>query len=59
VSATSGVALDHGFQTGLYVLTGLLVLGALIVVTLLRPAPAPSADAVPVDEEMTPLKEAA
>jgi EmrB/QacA subfamily drug resistance transporter len=59
VSATSGVALDHGFQTGLYVLTGLLVLGALIVVTLLRPAPAPTANAVPVDEEMTPLKEAA
>jgi hypothetical protein len=59
VTATSGAALDHGFQTGLYVLTGLLVVGALIVVSLLRPAPAPSADAVPVEEDMTPLKEAA
>jgi len=59
VTATSGIALDHGFQTALYVLTGLLVLGALIAVSLLRPAPAPSADAVPVDEELTPLEEAA
>src|SRR5205823_1541276 len=57
VTATSGIALDHGFQTALYVLTGLLVLGALIAVSLLRPAP--SADAMPVDEEMTPLEEAA
>src|SRR5207245_11570203 len=55
VTATSSIALDHGFQTALYVLTGLLVLGALIAVSLLKPAPAPSADAVPVDEEMTPL----
>jgi EmrB/QacA subfamily drug resistance transporter len=59
VTATSGTALDHGFQTALYVLTGLLVLGALIAAALLKPAPAPSADAVPVDEDMTPLKEAA
>jgi EmrB/QacA subfamily drug resistance transporter len=59
VTATSGAALDHGFQTGLYVLTGLLVLGALIAVSLLRPAPAPSADAERVGEDMTPLKEAA
>jgi EmrB/QacA subfamily drug resistance transporter len=57
VTATSGVALDHGFQTALYVLTGLLVAGALIAVTLLRPAP--RADAAPVDEELAPLKEAA
>jgi EmrB/QacA subfamily drug resistance transporter len=59
VTATSSVALDHGFQTGLYVLTGLLVLGALIAASLLRPAPAPSADAVPADEEMTAMREAA
>jgi EmrB/QacA subfamily drug resistance transporter len=58
-TATNGVALDHGFQTGLYVLVGLLVLAALIVVSLLRQAPAPSADAIPADEEMTPLEEAA
>src|SRR4029453_17993130 len=30
VPATSGVALDHGFQTALYALTGLLLIGALI-----------------------------
>ena len=34
VGASSGAALAHGFQTGLYVLTGLLLLGALVVVTL-------------------------
>jgi hypothetical protein len=49
VSATSAVALDHGFQTALYVLTGLLITGALIALTLIRPAPAPSAEAAPVE----------
>jgi EmrB/QacA subfamily drug resistance transporter len=39
VSATSSLALDHGFQTALYSLTGLLILGALIVITFVRPAP--------------------
>src|SRR5204862_3961019 len=39
--AASGVALDHGFQTALYVLTGLLVAGALIAGGLVRSAPAP------------------
>jgi hypothetical protein len=39
VSAASGVALDHGFQTGLYVLTALLVAGAIIVFGLVRPTP--------------------
>src|SRR2546423_10580565 len=43
VTASSAVALDHGFQTGLYVLTGLLVAGALIAATLVRSAPAPGA----------------
>jgi EmrB/QacA subfamily drug resistance transporter len=43
-SLSSGVALDHGFQTGLYVLTGLLIAGALISITLIRPArPEPEA----------------
>jgi EmrB/QacA subfamily drug resistance transporter len=37
VSAVSGVALDHGFQTGLYVLTGLLVAGAVLAFSLIRP----------------------
>jgi EmrB/QacA subfamily drug resistance transporter len=53
--ASSGVALDHGFQTALYVLTGLLVAGALIAGGLVRSAPAPAA---PVAEPV-PLEEAA
>ncbi|TML97946.1 MAG: MFS transporter [Actinobacteria bacterium] len=59
VTATNGAALDHGFQTALYVLTGLLVLGALIAVGLLKSAPAPSANAAPVDEEVAAFEEAA
>jgi len=39
LAPTSGLALDHGFQTGLYALTGLLLLGAAIAVTLVRSAP--------------------
>ena len=34
---SSAAALDHGFQTGLYALTGLLLVGAVLVVTLVRP----------------------
>jgi EmrB/QacA subfamily drug resistance transporter len=54
--AGSVVALDHGYQSALYVLTGLLVAGAIVTGALLRPpAPAPvtelrSADATPVSE---------
>jgi EmrB/QacA subfamily drug resistance transporter len=40
VTATTGEALDHGFQTGLYALTGLLMLGVLIAATFLRATPA-------------------
>ena len=39
LTAASGAALDHGFQTGLYVLTALLVVGALIAFSLVRPTP--------------------
>jgi EmrB/QacA subfamily drug resistance transporter len=59
VTAASGAALDHGFQTALYVLTGLLLLGALIAIALLRSAPAPSAQAVPVESDAVALEEAA
>jgi hypothetical protein len=59
VTTSSGVALDHGFQTALYVLTGLLVIGALIAVALVRSAPAPSADAQFVDGEVIAFEEAA
>ena len=59
VTASSSVALDHGFQTALYVLTGLLVVGALIAVALVRSTPAPSADARFVDGEVVAFEEAA
>ena len=58
LSGTSAAALDHGFQTGLYVLTGLLILGALTAITLVRRAPAPAA-AEPVEGEAMALDEAA
>jgi EmrB/QacA subfamily drug resistance transporter len=59
VAATSGVALDHGFQTALYALTGLLLVGALIAVTFVRSAPAPRTQAVPVEGDLVALDEAA
>ena len=58
LTLSSGVALDHGFQTALYVLTGLLVAGALVAATLVRSAQAPSARAH-VDGEAVALEEAA
>jgi predicted MFS family arabinose efflux permease len=36
-TATSATALDHGFRTALYVLTGLLIAGALVSGGLIRP----------------------
>jgi EmrB/QacA subfamily drug resistance transporter len=59
VAATSGVALDHGFQTGLYVLIGLLVVGAAMVATLIRPARPRSAEAPVGAEQGVALEEAA
>jgi EmrB/QacA subfamily drug resistance transporter len=59
VTASSGVALDHGFQTGLYVLTGLLFLGALIAGTLLKPRPSSLAGEPRSDEQLAPIREAA
>jgi EmrB/QacA subfamily drug resistance transporter len=55
----SGVALDHGFQTALYTLTGLLLVGALIAVSFVRSAPAPRTQVAPVDREVVALDEAA
>ncbi len=52
-SALSAPALDHGFQTGLYALMGLLLFGAVLVATLVRPASAPAAvepDAIALEE---------
>jgi predicted MFS family arabinose efflux permease len=56
VTASSPAALDHGFQTALYALTGLLLFGALVAVALVRSAPAPSERAEP---EAVPVREAA
>jgi EmrB/QacA subfamily drug resistance transporter len=58
VSVTSPVALDHGYQSSLYVLTGLLVLGALIAVGALRPRRTPVA-VEPERHEREQLREAA
>jgi EmrB/QacA subfamily drug resistance transporter len=58
VTAASGAALDHGFQTGLYVLTGLLILGVVIAITLVKPTRPSSADAVAAEGEVA-LEEAA
>jgi EmrB/QacA subfamily drug resistance transporter len=58
VSAASGAALDHGFQTALYVLTGLLVLGALIAGGMIRSRPRP-VEAESNVEELEPVREAA
>jgi EmrB/QacA subfamily drug resistance transporter len=60
VAATSPAALDHGFQTALYALTALLGLGALIAITLVRPAPAATeASAPPAEGERVAFEEAA
>ena len=57
VSASSGVALAHGFQSALYVLTGLLVVGALIALAFVKPTP--TAETQPLDREILALEEAA
>src|SRR5438876_6987805 len=59
VTASSALALDHGFQTALYTLTGLLLVGALIAVTVVRSAPALSREVAPADGEIVALDEAA
>jgi EmrB/QacA subfamily drug resistance transporter len=58
VSATSAVALDHGYQTALYVLTGLLVLAAVVSAAFVRPRPRP-AETVPAQEELEVMEAAA
>ena len=37
-TASGAAALDHGFQTALYMLTGMLVVGAIIAATFIRPS---------------------
>jgi MFS family permease len=56
IAASSGAALAHGFQTGLYVLTGLLLAGALVVLALMRPAAArATAETTSVQAERPPV----
>jgi EmrB/QacA subfamily drug resistance transporter len=59
VTASSGVALDHGFQTALYVLTGLLVTGAVIAIAFVQSTPRPSPVAEGVEGDALVLEEAA
>jgi MFS family permease len=57
--ASSALALTHGFQIGFYVLTGLLLLGALIAATLVKSRP-PSLEAERArDQQPEPIHEAA
>jgi predicted MFS family arabinose efflux permease len=52
-TASSPPAVNHGLQTGLYALLGLLLFGAALVATLVRPpqvAAAPEAEAVSLQE---------
>jgi hypothetical protein len=58
LQASSALALTHGFQIGFYVLTGLLLFGALIAATLVKPQP-PSLVAEPASDEPEPIHEAA
>ena len=51
LTVASAPALDHGFRTALYVLTGVLVVGVFVAGSLIRPAPRPiEAEISPVDE---------
>jgi hypothetical protein len=57
VAASSTLALDHGFRTGLIVLAGLLVLGAVVAAGFIRSQPTPVETRVKLDAEL--LQEAA
>jgi EmrB/QacA subfamily drug resistance transporter len=59
VQASGALALTHGFQTGLYLLSGLLLFGALIAATLVKPRP-PSLEAErPGNQQPEPVREVA
>jgi MFS family permease len=59
VAPTSPVALDHGFQIALYVLTGILVVGVLIAGGLIRPRRPRPVEVEPTAQELEPVREAA
>jgi EmrB/QacA subfamily drug resistance transporter len=58
-AVVAGVALDHGYQTALYVLTGLLVAGALIAAGVVRPVPHAAAAEPEERHELELIEEAA
>jgi len=59
VAPSSGLALDHGYQTALYALTGLLVVGVLVAGVLVRSTPTREAGSERLDGEAVALDEAA
>ena len=59
LTTASGAALDHGFQSALYTLTGLLLFGAVIAAVLVKSAAPPRAEAEPVERAVVSLEEAA
>ena len=59
LSEASPLALDHGFRTGLYVLSGLLVVGAAMAFTFVKPEPRLAEARSKVTDELEALQEAA
>jgi len=59
VTSSSAVALNHGLQTALYVLTGLLLVGALVAAGLIRAQARPAQLGAPTDDELAVADEAA
>ena len=55
----AAIALDHGFQTALYALVALLIVGALLTAVVVRPARVPAAEVERVDGDMVAIEEAA
>jgi EmrB/QacA subfamily drug resistance transporter len=58
-AVSSGAALDHGFRTAFYVLTGALLLGAVLAAALVGSTPAPEARTEQVDDDALALERAA
>jgi len=59
LTASNSVALDHGYQTALYALMGLLIVGAAVAAALVKPTPLAIPRAEPVHDEAVVLEEAA
>jgi EmrB/QacA subfamily drug resistance transporter len=59
IAASSAAALDHGFQSGFYVLIGLLLVGVLIGATLVRARSSSVDDEPKTDQPPEPVRETA